>query len=303
MTSSPVPPSAVTPPHVTLSRVVAGVWRMDDWNMTPQERLGWIERCLDLGVTTFDHADIYGGYTVESLFGEALALNPGLRGQMQLVSKCGIRLPSPERPAHRLKSYGTTADHIIASAERSVRNLRTDHLDVLLIHRPSPLLDADEVAQAFQTLRDRGVVRAFGVSNFTPTQFSLLHSRFPLVTNQIELSPLHLAPLHDGTLDQAQQLRLPPMIWSPLAGGRLLTEQTDRAGQVRQVLERQARERDVSPAAMAFAWILRHPARPLPITGSGRTQAVAEAVAAQEIALDEESWFEIWSAATGHEVP
>lgn len=290
-------------PELTLSRIVAGAWRMADWNMTPQARLTWIEACLDLGVTTFDHADIYGGYTVESLFGEALALAPALRGRLQLVSKCGIRLVSPERPGHRLKSYSTTTQHIITSAERSVRNLRTDHLDLLLLHRPSPLMDADEVAEAFGTLQQRGVVRAFGASNFTPAQFDLLNSRFPLVTNQIELSPLHLAPLHDGTLDQAQQYRRPPMIWSPLAGGHLFAGTDPQAGRVRQVLQRQADEQGVSVATMAFAWILRHPARPHPITGSGRIEAVREAVHSLKVALDEEAWFEVLTASTGHEVP
>ncbi len=206
-----------------MSRIVAGAWRMGDWNWTPQERLRWIEQCLEMGVTTFDHADIYGGYTVEQLFGEALALAPSLREKMQLVSKCGICLTVPSRPQHRVKHYNTSASHIISSAENSLRVLGTDRLELLLIHRPDALMDADAVAEAFTHLQLMGKVQHFGVSNFSPAQFELLQSRFPLVTNQVELHPLHLAPLHDGTLDQCQQRRIQPMIWSPLAGGRLFT--------------------------------------------------------------------------------
>jgi predicted oxidoreductase len=286
-----------------MSRIVAGAWRMGDWQWTPQERLRWIEQCIEMGVTTFDHADIYGGYTVEELFGEALALAPALRAKMQLVSKCGICLTTENRPAHRVKHYNTTSEHIIRSAENSLRMLGTDHLELLLIHRPDALMDADDVAAAFTHLQLMGKVQHFGVSNFTPAQFELLQSRFPLVTNQIELHPLHLAPLHDGTLDQCQQRRIQPMIWSPLAGGRLMTSQDEVSLRIRSALEAAGARHGVSAATIAFAWLLRHPSRPIPVAGSRRIDAMREAVAALDVRLDVQEWTEIWMAGSGHEVP
>lgn len=296
-------PASIAPDGPILSPVVAGAWRLHSWGWTPQQRLRWIEQCVELGVTSFDHADIYGDYAVEGLFGEALALAPGLRGKLQLVSKCGIRLVSARQPATRLKHYDTSAAHIVASAERSLRELRTDHLDLLLIHRPDCLLDAAEVARAFEQLRAAGKVRHFGVSNFTPSQFALLDACMPLATNQIECSPLHLDPLHDGTLDQAQQLGRRPMIWSPLAGGVLFTGTDERALRVRAALAGVAGRLGVAPATAAYAWLLRLPSRPVPIVGSRRIEALREAWAALDVTLDAQSWYEIWTAAAGHEVP
>ncbi len=285
-----------------LSPIVAGTWRMDSWGWAPAERLRWIEQCMDLGATSFDHADIYGGYTVEALFGEALALQPALRDRIQLVSKCGIKLVSPQRPAHRLKSYDTSAAHIVASVEQSLKALRTDRLDLLLIHRPDPLMDAQEVADAFARLRRDGKVLHFGVSNFTPSQFELLDAACPLATNQVELHPLHLAPLHDGTLDQAQRLKRRPMIWSPLAGGRLFTADDDAARRVQAALRTVAERLGSTPATVAYAWLLRHPSRPVPVAGSRRIEALREAVDALSLRLDAETWTEIWQAGSGHEV-
>lgn len=286
----------------TLSPVVAGVWRMASWNWTPQERLRWIEQCLELGVTSFDHADLYGGYTVEALFGEALALAPGLRQQMQLVTKCGIQLRVPTRPGTRIKHYDTSAAHIVASVEHSLRALRTDAVDLLLLHRPDPLMDADEVAGAFQRLSDAGKVLRFGASNFSPTQFELLHARYPLVTNQIECHPLHREPLYDGTFDQAQRLRARPMIWSPLAGGALLTSESSEAMRVHGTLAAIGDARGVSAATIAFAWLMRLPSQPRPITGSRRIEAMHEAVAATQVHLDVQEWTEILVAASGVDV-
>ena len=286
-----------------MSRVVAGAWRMGDWGWSPQERLRWIEQCVELGVTTFDHADIYGGYTVEQLFGEALALAPALRAQLQVVTKCGICLTTPNRPAYRVKHYDTSFEHIVSSVENSLQMLHTEQIELLLIHRPDALMDADVVAAAFTHLQLQGKVQHFGVSNFSAAQFDLLASRFPLVTNQIELHPLHLAPLHDGTLDQCQQRRLQPMIWSPLAGGRLITGDDVVAERVRAALSAVGGRHGVSVATIAFAWLLRHPSRPIPVAGSRRIEAMREAVAALDVSLDVQDWTEIWAAGSGHEVP
>lgn len=286
----------------SLSPVVAGAWRMADWGWTAQQRLAWIEQCVELGITSFDHADIYGAYGVEALFGEALALKPALRDTLQLVSKVGIKLVAPSRPAHRLHHYDTSAAHIEATVDRSLAALRTDHLDLLLIHRPDWLMDADEVAQAFERLRATGKVRHFGVSNFTPAQFELLHARFPLVTNQIELHPLRHSALDDGTLAQCQRLRIRPMIWSPLAGGGLFTRQDEAARRVQAALAEIGQAHGVSPATVAYAWLLRLPSRPVPVAGSSRVAAIAEAVGALSLHLDREQWTQIWVAAAGHGV-
>jgi len=180
----------------TFSRLIMGYWRLMEWQLSPAALLDLMKYHLDLGVTTIDHADIYGGYQCEEAFGHALRLEPSLRDRMEIVSKCGIALTA--NPAHALNHYNTGKGHIVASAEASLQKLGTDHLDLLLIHRPDPLMNADEVADAFITLKQAGKIKHAGVSNFTPHQFALLQSRlpFPLVTNQLEISPLH----QEGTL-------------------------------------------------------------------------------------------------------
>jgi len=286
---------------LALSRIVAGMWRMAEWRMTPQQRLAFIEQCLELGVSSFDHADIYGGYGVEALFGEALALQPSLRERMQIVSKCGIKLKSAARPAHTIQHYDTTAEHIRASVDNSLKALRTTHLDLLLIHRPDPLMDFDEIAETFEALRAAGKVRHFGVSNFTRHQFECLHRRVPLATNQVEFSPLQLAPMFDETFDGLQDKGVAPMIWSPLAGGRLFGD--DAAGAPLRAKIRQVAAETGRPfASVVFAWIMQLPSAPIPLTGSGRIEAIAEAVEATRFTLSRQQWFEILRAARGHEV-
>lgn len=303
---SHVPPSA--PSIVTseggpsLSRIVAGMWRMNEWKLTPQQRLSFIEQCLELGVNSFDHADIYGGYGVEALFGEALALQPSLRARMRLVSKCGIKLVGAARPQHSIQHYDTSAGHIIASAEHSLRQLGTDHLDLLLIHRPDPLMNFDEVAGAFHRLRREGKVLHFGVSNFSRHQFESLNRRIALATNQVEFSPLCVAPMFDETFDGLQDLGVAPMIWSPLAGGRLFSKDDAAGVRVGAVIQKVADELGRSFGSVVFAWIMQLPSRPIPLTGSGRIEAIKEAVAATRFSLDREQWFEILRAARGHEV-
>lgn len=288
---------------VNLSPIVAGMWRLREWKLDTPALVRWIEQAIDLGITSFDHADIYGGYSVEAMFGNALGAVPALRDRMQIVTKCGIKGVSAARPAHTQKCYDSSRSHVVDSVENSLRALRTDRIDLLLIHRPDPLMDPDEVAETFRELQHAGKVLNFGVSNHTPSQFALLHKRFALVTNQIELSPLQMAALDDGTLDQATDLGLPPMIWSPLAGGRLFRGDDERGRRVRAVLEDLARERSVSAATMAYAWIRRHPSQPVPITGSGRMEALREAVAALELRVTSEEWYRVWRASAGREVP
>ncbi|CDG80907.1 aldo/keto reductase [Janthinobacterium agaricidamnosum] len=285
-----------------LSRIVAGMWRIGDWNMSVQQRITFIEQCIALGVTTFDHADIYGGYQAEALFGEALAAQPGLRQKMQLVSKCGIKLLSPQRPEHTIKHYDTSAAHIIASAENSLRELQTEQLDLLLIHRPDPLMNFDEIAGAFTQLRDAGKVLHFGVSNFSRHQFESLNRRFPLATNQVEFSPLYVAPMFDETFDGLQDLGVAPMIWSPLAGGNLFKAGDAKVDKLRAVIQEIADRGQHTFASVVFAWIMQLPSRPLPLTGTSRIEAVADAVAATQFTLSRDDWFAILCAASGHEV-
>ena len=285
-----------------LSAIVAGLWRSVEWQQSVSGRVSWIERALALGITSFDHADIYGGYRAEALFGEALRAAPGLRERLVLVTKCGIRLPS-EAHAVRVKHYDTSMGYVRGQVEASLRNLATDRLDLVLIHRPDALMDAAALADTFATLTREGKVLRWGVSNHSVSQFALLHARHALATNQIELSPLALGALDDGTLDQAQQLGLRPMVWSPLAGGRLLRGDDAPALRVRAVLQTIAARLGTSLATLAYAWVLRHPSRPHVITGSGRIDGLREAVAALDVRLDAEDWYAIWTAGAGHAVP
>ena len=288
------------------SRLALGFWRLAGWDLSDTQLLDLIRASLDLGITTFDHADIYGDHTCQELFGRALALEPSLREKMQLVTKCGIMLASPNRPQHSLKHYDTSRANIVSSVDESLRFLRTDYVNLLLIHRPDLLMDPDEVAEAFTELRQSGKVLHFGVSNFTPSQFDLLASRldFPLVTNQIEVSVLFLDLLHDGTVDQCLQRGIAPMIWSPLAGGRIFTGDGERAARVRQALQAAGEELGgASPDQVALAWLLTHPARLVPILGSSKIERLRSAARAETLRLSREQWFAIWSASTGTPVP
>lgn len=213
---------------------------------------------------------------------------------------------SRNRPAHTIKHYDTSRAHIIASVENSLTNLHTDYIDLLLIHRPDPLMDADETAAALMDLHESGKVLHFGVSNFTPAQFDLLSSRLdlPLVTNQIEFSVLHLQALEDGTMDQCQRLRVAPMAWSPLGGGRLFREKSERVQRLHQALEAVGEALGgLVLDQVALAWILAHPARVVPVLGTGQAERIRRAVAAENVRLSREQWFTIWSASTGVEVP
>ncbi|WP_219615575.1 aldo/keto reductase [Aeromonas salmonicida] len=286
----------------TFSRLIMGYWRLMEWQLSPAALLDLMKYHLDLGVTTIDHADIYGGYQCEEAFGNALRLEPSLRDRMEIVSKCGIALTA--KPEHALNHYNTGKAHIIASAEDSLRKLATDHLDLLLIHRPDPLMDADEVADAFISLKQAGKVKHLGVSNFSARQFELLQSRlpFPLVTNQLEISPLNQSSTLDGTLDLCQQLRIKPMAWSCLGGGRLFDGQ--EYAPLRAELEQIRHEVGAQNIEqLVYAWVMMLPSQPLPLIGSGKRERIAAAVAAESIALTRQQWFRIRKAALGYDVP
>jgi len=293
----------IAPQGPEFSRIVLGLWRLSAWQMSPAERVQFLYAALELGITTIDQADIYGDYTSELLLGEAFALAPELRSRFQIVTKCGIQFPSTQRPHQQAHIYNTSTAHIIASADNSLRSMQIEHIDLLLIHRPDPLMNADEVADAFSQLHEAGKVSYFGVSNFSTNQFELLNSRFPLVTNQLECSLLHHAPIYDGSFDLCQRLRVAPMIWSGLAGGRLFSDQTAQSQRLQTCLSTIAEDLGVSVSCVAIAWILQLPSRPMVLTGSSRVKVLTETVQALDCQLSREQWFDLWRAATGAELP
>lgn len=288
------------------SPMVQGYWRLADWGMSPQQRLTFLKQHIELGITTVDHADIYGNYECERLFGEALKIDPSVRSQIEIVTKCDINLCSDKFTQRKVNYYDTSAAHIYASVNNALSRLNVEQLDVLLIHRPDVLMDADEVAEAFQELHKIGKVKHFGVSNFSAAQFSLLQSRLSksLVTNQVEINPLNFAVAHDGTLDQMQQLRIRPMAWSCLAQGQIFTGDSEQVKRVRSELEAIRDEIGAqSIEQVIYAWVMRLPSKPLPIIGSGKIERVAAAVQALDFELSREQWYRIWVASNGHSVP
>lgn len=287
------------------SKLAAGFWRLNEWDMSTTELIDFIETCLELGITTFDHADIYGSYQNEGIFGKALKERPDLRSQMELVSKCGICLPVKSRPEHHIQHYNTTAEHIRKSVENSLNELQTEYLDLILIHRPDPLMDASEMADIFMKLREEGKIRHIGVSNFTPSQFKMFQSKLdiPLVTNQVECSVLHLDAIYDGTFDQCQEYNISPMLWSPFAGGRLFKGDGKRAKRIRKVGKKLSENYDVSLDQLALAWCLRLPCKPQPVLGTGKKERIIKAVNALEVKLDRQDWFRMLEASQGEPVP
>ncbi len=288
---------------ISLSRLVFGAWRLLDGapRLDADGVARMIATAIELGMTSFDHADIYGGYQVEEAFGAGLSRWKGSRDKIELISKCDIMLTSPNRPGNRLKHYDTSSAHIVASVERSLRNLGTDYLDLLLLHRPDPLMDADETASALERVVASGKVRAVGVSNFLPSQFDLLASRLPfrLATNQVQMSVLDTAALDDGSLDHAQRHRYAPMIWSPLGGGALFSG-GEREQRVRAALAAVAAEtHSADIATVAIAWLLRHPARLVPVLGSMKPERLATMAKALDLELERQQWFAILEASTG----
>ncbi|UKV16482.1 aldo/keto reductase [Thalassospiraceae bacterium SW-3-3] len=306
--SSPVSRRRMTK-DLSFSQLAWGAWRLRNSSdiKNTADILALVHACLDAGISTFDHADVYGGYGCEAYFGGALAKAPELRSKMEIVTKCSVALVKDTRPDHRINHYNTTKAHILLSVENSLRNLATDYIDMLLIHRPDPLMIADEVAEAFNELHRMGKVRHFGVSNFTPSQFNLLQSRLdtPLATNQVECSVLELAPIFDGTFDQMQQKQTHPMIWSPLGGARLFNTKADpTVDRVRPVLERMRDKYNLPGIAeVAIAWLLRLPCQPVPVLGTMKAHRIADAAASCGIQFDRQDWFEILVAAQGHSVP
>ncbi|WP_088329840.1 aldo/keto reductase [Lacimicrobium sp. SS2-24] len=289
--------------ELSFSRCIQGYWRLHEWQMTSSELQAFVEQGLEQGITTTDHADVYGGFTEEGLFGSMLKQAPQLRERIEVVTKCGILFPCERQPQVSEKHYNSSAGYIIEAAERSLRELSTEYIDVLLLHRPDPLMDADDVARAFEALRTSGKVRHFGVSNFTASQFALLQSRldYPLVTNQLEISLIHTDYLFDGTLDYLQQQRVRPMAWSCLGGGGVFHDFQYKA--LREVAKQIASHYQAELDQILLAFVLALPGQAMPILGSGDKKRIARQAAATDIALERQHWFALLEAARGIPVP
>lgn len=264
----------------------------------------YIEYCLELGINTFDHADIYGHYTTEAEFGAVLKQEPTLRDKIKIITKCGIKLTTPNRPEYNIKSYDTSEQHIIESVENSLKNLAIETIDLLLIHRPSPVMNPAEIARTFTALKSAGKVKAFGVSNFTPSQFKLLNQFYPLINNQVEFSIVHGEPMLDGTFDGLLQNHIKPTIWSPLGGGELFREsKTEKAIRIDNAAKPLCEKYKCELDQLLLAWTMQHPVQPLPVIGTGNKERIKKAVDSTQIKMNREEWFGLWEAATGTEVP
>ncbi|NQY59224.1 aldo/keto reductase family oxidoreductase [Cognatishimia sp.] len=287
---------------LSFSLLVYGMWRIGDVEDTsPAHVEAKIQACLDQGITTFDQADIYGDYGAEEILGGALRANPALRGQMEIVTKCDIVAPIGRWSHAPVKYYDTSRAHIEASVDQSLKGMGIDHIDLLLIHRPDPLMDHEETGATLDDLVKSGKVRTVGVSNFRPWDWDLLQSSMSnkLVTNQLEISLSEISPFTNGDIAFHQKNGQPMMAWSPLGGGGLMTQDSDLATRMDAI----AAEFGVDRAAVAVAFLLRHPAKILPVLGTnnlGRIKTISDAM---KVSLSREAWFTLYEAALGKEVP
>lgn len=283
------------------SKIISGTMNWGIWgkNFTSNQMIEMIHSCLENQISSFDHADIYGGYTTEASFGKAFAESKIDREKMQLISKCGIQ--HTEGRNNKVKHYNYSKEYIIWSVENSLQNLQTDYLDLLLLHRPSPLMKADEIAEAIEKLKQEGKIKSFGVSNFTPTQTELINKKTKVDYNQIQFSATHLEPMLDGSLDYMQLHDITPMSWNPLGTVfKAKNEQTQRLNAILSTLEIKY---NVSSDVLLLAWIMQHPSGILPVAGTTNSDRLKNATKALNITLELEDWFAIWTESCGHKIP
>lgn len=292
---------------IELSRLIYGMWRLgDDKDTSAAHVQAKIESCLAQGITSFDQADIYGDYASEKILGTALKAAPSLRDKMEIITKCDIMLLSENYPNRRVKYYDTSKAHLETSVDNSLSNMNIEQIDLLLIHRPDPLMDAAETGAALDALVASGKVKSVGVSNFKDYDWNLLQSRMqsPLQTNQIELSLLATDAFTNGDLAFMQQHNIPPMAWSPLAGGALFNTATEpHIGDLQKRLADIAAEQAVGTDAVAVAWLLKHPGNVLPVLGTNSLDRIGKLSDAVKVEMDRETWFELYTLAKGEEVP
>lgn len=284
-----------------LSKIIAGTmnWGIWDKKLNTQEMLQLMHVCIENQITTFDHADIYGGYTTEAEFGKAFGESKIDRNSIQLISKCGIQAIADNREA-KIKHYNYSKKHIIWSVENSLQNLQTDYLDVLLLHRPSPLLIATEVAEAVAKLKEEGKIIDFGLSNFTASQTELILQNTAVNYNQIQFSATHLEPMLDGSLDFMQVHNIKPMSWNPL--GSVFREDSEKTRRLKKLLATLVDKYHVGSDTILLSWILQHPSNVIPVAGTVNVARIQQLVKATELQLDIEDWFAIWSESMGRKV-
>lgn len=287
---------------IPFSKIISGTMTWGVWgkNCNTRQMTELINTCLNNGITSFDHADIYGGYTTEEAFGKAFGESQIKRSEIQLISKCGIQMNS-ERRKNTVKHYDYSKEYIVASAEQSLKYLQTDYLDLLLLHRPSPLMQPDEIAEAVEKLKTEGKILGFGVSNFTPSQSDLIETKTKISYNQIEFSITHLNPMLDGSLDHMQSNRITPMCWSPL--GTVFRNDSEQSIRIRKIVAELASKYGLSDDLILLAWILKHPAGILPVCGTSDEKRISSLMQASTIDMELQDWFSLWTASIGSEVP
>ena len=286
----------------SLSPIIAGAmnWGVWDKNLKTKEMENLIHICFENKITTFDHADIYGSYTTEAQFGKALSNSKIKREQIQLISKCGIQMLAEKRN-NTIKHYDYSKDYIIWSVENSLKNLKTDFLDVLLLHRPSPLMQSDEIAEAVEKLKSEGKIIDFGVSNFTSSQTELIRQKTPISFNQIQFSATDYQPMLDGSLDYMQLHQIRPLSWNPL--GSVFRQENMQTYRLRKLLATLVSKYEIGADTILLAWILKHPAHIIPIAGTVNVARIQALMKATELQLSQEDWFAIWTESMGNEVP
>jgi predicted oxidoreductase len=284
------------------SKIIAGTMTWGIWgkNLDKNQMIELMNHCLETGITTFDHADIYGGYTTEADFGNAFGESRIDRKKIQLISKCGIQLVSENRSV-KIKHYDYSKSHIIKSAEQSLKNLKTDYLDLLLLHRPSPLIQADEIAEAIEKLKTEGKILEFGVSNFTPSQTDLIQAKTEIKYNQIEFSVTHFDAMLNGSLDHMQTNGIQPMCWSPL--GTVFKKDDEKSIRIKKLAKRLSTKYNVEMDVLLLAWILKHPSGILPVFGTADKTRIENLMMATTIEMELEDWFAFWTESAGKEVP
>lgn len=285
-----------------LSPVIAGTMNWGTWdkNLNTTQMSNLIQVFLENKVSSFDLADIYGGYTTEASFGKALEKTKTDRTKLQLISKCGIQYVAESRE-NKIKHYQYDKDYIIWSVENSLKNLRTDYLDILLLHRPSPLMEADEIAEAVAKLKADGKIIDFGVSNFTSSQTELIRTKTQVDYNQIQFSATHHEAMTDGNLDYMQIHNIKPMAWNPL--GSVFRENTSQTRRLKELLANLVQKYGVGSDTILLAWILKHPAQITPIAGTVNVARIQNLPKAVQLELNKEDWFAIWVESMGHRVP
>jgi predicted oxidoreductase len=290
--------------NLELSKVVVGCMRVKDAGLAGDALLRFVHECLELGVTSFDHAPVYGGYTVEKIFGDSvLRKEPELRQKMKLITKAGIVLPG--KNDNKVIYYDSSKEGILKEVDESLVKLGTDYIDLLLVHRPDVLGHPAEMADALESLVKEGKVLNVGVSNFMPSQVNLLQSylSIPLVTNQMELSVKALENFFNGVTDDALARRMPLMAWSPLGGGSIFKNDDQQSMRLREVVGEIANAHQTSLDVIMYAWLYKHPVNAAAITGTMDINRVKSAVDGLDISLSYDEWYQILAASRGYDVP